>query len=180
MKRRFVAIDLPDNIQTDVAALCNGISNARWVKANLMHLTLRFIGDADEARAEAIAEGLAAIQPPCFPLTLQGVGTFPPRGAPRVLWVGVAPSEPLVALQARIEAVCQAAGCEPETKRYAPHVTVARFGRHGKIDPDAWLARNRDYRSRPFTVTEYHLFDSRLERGGPTHTRLQTITLALC
>ena len=90
------------------------------------HLTLRFIGELDNGRLEEVAEALALVEGWPFELGLEGLGHFPPRGEPQVLWVGVTKSPELARLKRRIDRVLATVGLPPESRKFAPHVTLAR------------------------------------------------------
>src|SRR5689334_19021905 len=96
--RLFIAADLPGAVrdalaaeQTRIkAALAGSESPLTWVKPEHAHLTLVFIGNVDDARAPAVIDAVASdIDLPAFDATFEGAGAFPPRGAPRVLWIGL-------------------------------------------------------------------------------------------
>ena len=104
-----------------------GIPGARWVPPENYHVTLRFIGETPAYRAEEIDLALAALQARGFSLTLAGVGTFAKAGRSTALWVGVERNPQLDHLQNKIETALQRIGLEPERRRFAPHVTLARL-----------------------------------------------------
>ena len=99
----------------------------RWLEPEQQHLTLRFIGELDNGRLEEVAEALALIEGAPFELGLQGLGHFPPRGEPQVLWVGVAKSPELARLKRRIDRALATVSLPPESRKFAPHVTIARI-----------------------------------------------------
>ena len=110
--RTFIAIRLPGEIERALGKLAAGMRPAwpecgvRWVKAENIHLTLRFLGDTEEERVGGIGEGLAAVagEHEAFELALAGSGCFPNGRRPRVIWTGVADDAGrLVALQSDIE-----------------------------------------------------------------------------
>lgn len=176
--RLFVAIDLPDDIRQSVAYTCRGVPGIRWLPPDQLHLTLRFIGEADDAVDAAIRSGLAAITSPAFPLSLQGVGCFPSPRRPRVLWVGLSAGEPLKVLQQKIEAATIAAGIPAEERPFSPHITLARLREHRESDVAPFLARNASFRSEPFTVDAFHLYSSILTAKGAIHRREASYPLA--
>ena len=123
MYRLFVAIDLPEQVKEAVTGIVHrGVAGARWVPPEQLHLTLRFIGDCDERTFQEIRGGLSALKSAPFPLTIRGIGHFPPRGEPRVLWVGVEDSVELSTLQAKIEREIVSAGIEADKRRFSPHI----------------------------------------------------------
>ena len=92
MPRLFVAIDLPEPVKDDLLKLAPSFEGARWVGGPELHLTLRFLGEVDEAGCSRLAAALCGVRFAAFPLALSDVGHFPPGGRARVLWVGMQPS----------------------------------------------------------------------------------------
>jgi 2'-5' RNA ligase len=179
MARLFVAVDLPDHLHESLAAICTGIASARWERPHLLHLTLRFIGEADAATTAALQTALLAIDVGRFQLEFAGVGTFPPIGRkpPRVLWVGVADNPALARLQQKVDAAATSCCVEPESRAWKPHLTLARFKRPPGSDLKAWLDTRKDFRLAPVQIREFHLFESKLLRSGAVHTKVQTLPL---
>lgn len=172
MYRLFVAVDLPQEIKEMLIRLTREftIPGARWVGMEQLHLTLRFIGDADEGRFLAIRDALSRVNAPAFLLHLEGIGCFPPRGAPRVLWIGLSPSSPLARLQAEVEEAVQLAGIPPENRPFSPHITLARLRDAPAGAISALLARTREFHTDPFTAGEFRLYSSTLTPKGAIHT----------
>ncbi len=162
MIRLFVALGLPDALRDELFAMCGGIPGARWVPEENYHLTLRFIGEVPGWQAQEVDEALAGIRAPGFDLTLRGVGTFQRNGRIAALWVGVEKAEPLVFLQSKVETALQRIGLEPERRRFAPHVTLARTE---KAPPEKLIAHvqaHNLFRAPPVAVDSFTLFSSRL------------------
>jgi RNA 2',3'-cyclic 3'-phosphodiesterase len=181
MLRLFVAIDLPDVWKPEVAAVCTDVHGARWVKPAQLHITLRFLGDTPEEKLPAIRERLASVQAPPFPMGLHGVGVFPdPPRRPRVIWLGLAPAEPLIALKCAIDhaldnAAPSSVKAEPE---FSPHLTLARLSTHPGGDLTRFLAQHRDFRSADFRVDCFQLYRSTLHPSGAVHERVSAYPLA--
>ena len=127
MYRLFVAVDLPHEAKEALRVVCRGVPEARWVPLEQLHLTLRFIGDADDAMFAAIKGALAGVKCPPFDLALEGVGHFPPGKRARVLWVGMEHNETLLRLAKEVELALETAGVSPEDRPFSPHITLARF-----------------------------------------------------
>ncbi|MBT1073898.1 RNA 2',3'-cyclic phosphodiesterase [Geobacter grbiciae] len=176
--RLFVAIDLPDEVKRSVADICRGVPGVRWLPPDQLHLTLRFIGEEDDAVAAAIRRGLAEITSPPFPLSLQGVGCFPSPRRPRVLWVGLSGGAPLQQLQQKVEAAVVAAGILAEERPFSPHITLARLREHREGDVAPFLARNASFHCEPFTVDAFHLYSSILAAKGAIHRHEASYPLA--
>lgn len=178
MARLFIAIDLPAETKALLAKLCHGIKDARWVKAEHLHLTLRFVGESNENQTAQLIAALASIKAARFEMKLEGVGTFPPRGRTKVLWVGVPPTPELMKLQSRVEVAAQGAGFEREDKTYVPHITLARFKDEPGPDLQRWLTVNHDIRCNPVNVSAFHLYESALKRKGAVHSVAHTVALS--
>ncbi|MBI1385329.1 MAG: RNA 2',3'-cyclic phosphodiesterase [Rhizobiales bacterium] len=165
MIRLFTAIQIPESEQDRLAALEVPMPGARWIAMDDMHLTLRFVGDVEEPVAEAFVDELAAIRLAPFTLSLDGIGAFG-GDKPRSLHATVAPSTALVRLQAKHEQAARAAECPPETRRFTPHVTIARLGGTRADDVARFLGRCGAARGAPFEVDSFVLMSSRPGRGG--------------
>ena len=168
MPRLFVAVDLtPPSVAALMQIQPRPVPGLRLATASQMHLTLHFIG---EAETQEVIAALIKVQCPEFPLKVQGVGKFPPRGAPTVLWAGILADRGLLKLHAAIAAELQAAGFSTETRPYAPHITLARCtGDVSSSRVEDFLRRNEDLSLPPFTVTEFHLYSSVLSSGPPRY-----------
>ncbi|MBN1575258.1 MAG: RNA 2',3'-cyclic phosphodiesterase [Chitinispirillaceae bacterium] len=177
MKRLFLAIDLPQRIIDDIGATYRAIHGARWMREEQLHITLRFYGETSPDREESLVKALEGIASPPFPLRLKGVGHFPPRGEPRILWVGIAAQELLMRLASRVENVSVKAGFAHEKRSFSPHITVARL--HG-VSPDRvaqYLVGNSLFSTEPFEVRDFHLYASHPGKAGATYTREVSFTL---
>src|SRR5664279_2338417 len=126
MIRLFTAVEIPDAVQLRLSLLQGGIPRARWMPRENLHLTLRFIGEVDHTVARDIDDVLAEIRAPAFTLVLKGVGEFG-RKEGRALWAGVSNGDALQYLAAKIESALQRMGLPAETRKYSPHVTLARL-----------------------------------------------------
>ncbi len=172
MYRLFVAIDLPEKVKESIKMICTGLPDARWVDLQQLHLTLRFIGEVDNGLFDAIKESLAGISETSFSMTLQGVGYFPPKRAPRVLWIGMETNNTLARLADKIEQVLvQKNGLEPERRKFSPHITIARFRETTPARVADYLVRNGSFRTETFPVDAFHLYSSTLTRSGAEHRR---------
>lgn len=147
------------------------IEGARWQDEDQLHLTLRFFGEVEARQAEDLVESLASVRAASFALALRGVGHFERKGKAHTLWAGLAPSEPLAALQRRIESAARRAGLPPETRRFAPHITLARLNRaSGPVLP--FLAAHGALSGEPWPVEAFDLMESTLT---PTGAEYQTV-----
>jgi 2'-5' RNA ligase len=133
--RLFVAIPLPDALrqaaEESLIALDLRASHWRIVAGSGLHLTLRFLGETEAERAARLDGALAEIAraTPRLELALRGAGAFPDGRRPRTLWLGIeelGTGDALAGLAARLEWLARESGFPPETRRFSPHVTLAR------------------------------------------------------
>jgi 2'-5' RNA ligase len=169
MIRLFVAIPLPDAVRTQLSMLQSGLQGARWIKPENIHLTLRFIGEVHNDVAGDIDAALSQIAAPGFTLELDGIGNFARGKHPHALWVGVAKSEPLMRLQAKIETALVRAGLEPEARRL-------RDIRKGRVED--WAAAHGAFRTALFPVDRFALFSSFLKSEGAVYIEEASYPLA--
>ncbi len=170
MTRLFAALDLPAEIKGRLKRICFGLPRTRWVPEEQLHLTLRFIGEVDGALFQDIRAGLAGVRAPELNLQLEGCGFFPPRKKPRVVWVGIAENQELLQLRNKIEKIIRQVGLEPEKRKFAPHITVARLQSPPLKKVTDFLAANSMFSTQPFVVDHFSLYSSLLTPGGAIHT----------
>jgi 2'-5' RNA ligase len=169
--RLFVALDLPWSLRERLWLLSGaGIPGARWVPAENMHLTLRFIGETPGHRAEDVDEALAALRARSFAVTLAGIGTFGKGGRTTSLWVGVERNPQLDHLQNKIEIALQRCGLEPERRRFQPHVTLARLDNAVESKLVSFVQAHNLFRADPVPVGHFTLFSSRLGKEQSVYT----------
>lgn len=166
MYRLFVGIALPDDVRSALAALGEGLVGAKWVGADTIHLTLRFIGEVDGGVAEDIHLGLSQIQAPAFALTLAGVDCFAQGDKVHTLWTGIDKQPLLPHLRDKVESVLVRAGITPERRKFKPHITLARFKTGTDTRIAGYLQRHSQFRCGPFAVDRFSLFRSHLSAGG--------------
>lgn len=169
MIRLFVAIPLPDLIRTQLTLLQSGLQGARWIKPENIHLTLRFIGEVPNDVAGDIDTALAEISAPAFEVELDGIGSFSRGKYPHALWVGLAKSEPLRHLQAKVESRLTQLGLEPAERKFSPHITIARLREMRANRVEAWVAEHGGFRTAPFRVDRFALFSSYLKSEGAVY-----------
>lgn len=174
MPRLFVAVDLPPDVKAGLAALGQGLPGVRWLAPDHLHLTLRFIGEVEDTVAAAIREGLHGVGGAPFDCRLHGVGAFPPRGRPRVLWAAVQAEAGLPRVQAALEEALRRLGLAPEDRKFVPHITLARLKDIPPAQIRQYLAVHERFQSRSFPVQAFHLYSSCLTRQGAIHTLEQS------
>lgn len=183
--RLFVAIDLPSEVRHRIAALQREMRvlrlPVRWVPADRIHLTLRFIGEVAAQPAEAIGAALqegATHEAGPFRLRTGRIGTFPDRERPRVIWIGVKDEDGAVArLAGGVDAAVQSLGLAFEPRPFRPHLTLGRFTGPAGRDWRAGLERFTEATAGEFEVDRFHLYESRLARDGATYRILSSYML---
>lgn len=182
--RLFIAIDMPDRVREEITELSNLLmkydTDVKWVPPNNIHLTVKFLGSTPEAMIEAIRESLVAVASGFAPfhLLIKGTGAFPNEKHPRVLWVGVADSDPLRSLRDRIEAKLEALGFPREGKDFHPHLTLGRVrSQRGLIALLKQLSLYRKAHFGEFSVDAVNLMQSELKPKGAEYRCLHAIPL---
>jgi 2'-5' RNA ligase len=186
--RCFIAVQLPADLRAALARLEQGERSSgdgwKWVKPDLLHITLRFLGEISPKEVENARVALreAAAQLAAFEFSVEGLGVFPSPQRARVLWAGVdAGREKLVDLAERISQALSARGFPPEDRPFTPHLTLARARERL---PAATVARLGALLQRPVEpighcpVGQVDLMQSVLGPKGPTYTSLDAVPLA--
>ncbi len=188
--RTFIAIELPEAARTSLHDFSELLRrkgmHATWVKPEAMHLTLRFLGDITEEQAgtlsSVLAESYADTDAPV--LLIRGVGAFPSVKKPNILWAGVETVQGNVdVLQQAAESGARSIGLAPETKKFHPHITLARFKKpedsrsaYQHISPYMAEGMTPEF-GYEFRASNVVLFSSTLTKSGPIYKKLQEFTL---
>ena len=174
-------MELPGEVRAAAAAHASRLrrefadARANWARPEGLHITLKFIGEVAAARVEALSGAASAavrgFSP--FGLTIEEPGTFPPRGAARVLWLGVKDvAGRLAQLQSRLERECAVVGFPGEARAFKPHLTVARLRTPQGAHALAEAHRHATFGPYHFEVGELHVIRSELGPGGSRYTPL--------
>lgn len=167
MFRLFVGIPLPADVRARLASLCSGLPGAKWVPAENLHLTLRFIGEVGHADAEDIHDALSRVHGKLFALTITGIGSFETGRKVRTLWTGIQKNDLLIRLQDKVETAIVRCGNEPERRKFKAHITLARFKNGIPVDRiGSFMENNNRFSAGPFDVVSFTLFRSHLGREG--------------
>jgi 2'-5' RNA ligase len=172
MLRLFVGLGMPDGVAARLSIMCAGVPGATWVEPANLHLTLRFIGEVEEQDAEEIDALLAGVEAPAFSIELAGVNTFGEGAKARSIHASVVPSAELAHLQAKIESAVVRAGRPPETRKFTPHVTLARLHKPQAPRLAAFLEGNAIFQAGPFRIDQFTLYESRLGKGSAVYIPL--------
>ncbi len=193
--RLFVALDITDDIRERIARFLDGVRefapDARWVRPESLHITLKFIGEKPDAFVDQIKKALSSIEAAAIEMNFGGCGFFPTAKAPRVFWIGVEAGPNLNALVGLADEKLAQVGIPKETHAYSPHLTLARAA--GGSGSPRW--RKGDKPNRAFQrlqeklaalpvpefgtmiAREFFLYQSQLGRGGSKYTKLVQFAL---
>lgn len=164
MIRLFAAIALPDAVAEGLARVQQGLAGAKWRPLGSLHVTLRFFGEINEARAYDLDAEVSTISGAPFDLALAGVGSFGDGEAIHAVWAGVEATERLRRLAVRMETAARRAGLKAETRAFRPHVTLAHLRYPEPARVAAWIQSHNLLKSPAFTVDRFSLYSS--WRGG--------------
>ncbi len=166
MPRLFTGLEIPPDIAAELALYRGGLGGARWIDPANHHITLRFIGDVDHGIARDVASMLAEDRPRApFRVTIDALSTFG-GGRPRALLARIAPTPELTKLQADQERLMRRVGLEPESRKYTPHVTLARLRDVSPGDVAAFIAMRGHFPKLSFTAERFVLYSARDSVGG--------------
>jgi 2'-5' RNA ligase len=193
--RLFVALDIDDNIRGRIATFLDGVRgfvpDARWVRPESLHVTLKFIGEKPEEEVEKIKHALEAIAASSFEMSFRGYGFFPGARAPRVFWVGLEGGAKLTSLAATVDETLAGLDIAKEEHAFSPHLTLARGGA-GSGSP---RRQKGDHPNRSFqhlqeklaalpapefgtmTAREFFLYRSQFSPGGSKYSKLAGFAL---
>lgn len=165
MPRLFTGLELPKPLATQLSMMRGGLSGARWIDVENYHITLRFVGDIDERAAHDVHAALERIDRPAFKVTLDGLYAFG-GDRPRAIVATAKPTAPLVELQAEQERLIRRLGIPAETRKFAPHVTLARLRQASPRAVADYLSLRGWFSSLVFEADHFTLFSSRDSVGG--------------
>ena len=206
--RLFVALDIPEAIRDAIASYVDDLRraapDAKWVRPEGYHITLKFIGEWRRDVREVI-EALQKIEAPSLTVAIRGNGFFPTARSPRVFWVGIeaenvgqaflpvgrseAPQTALSLLASKVDEATSTLGIEKESRPFSPHLTLARSGsgsprprKDEKAVPSMkHLAERIAGLPAPefgtIHATEFFLYESKLSPSGAKYTKLKSFPL---
>jgi 2'-5' RNA ligase len=184
--RAFIAVNIPNEIRDGLADMRRQLkrsgADARWVKPNNIHLTLRFLGnDVPVQIADAIGESLRDSLAPIerFGITVRGLGAFPNVAKPRVVWIGIEPLDgPLQELHGAVEDAVEKAGWPREDRPFNPHLTLGRIKSQSHVGKlRQTLEKEINAAIGHMVVDSVALIRSELTPNGPVYETLTTVAL---
>jgi|ERR1700676_510170 len=191
--RIFIGIDLDAEVRARIERFLEGVEgfapDARWVRPESLHITLKFIGEQPPDRVEAITDRLRRVEGNAFEIRAGGYGFFPTAKAPRVFWIGIHTGPQLAELAESIDMATAELGVPREDRPYSPHLTLARAGagrrsvspKRRKADGpiaifavlEKRLAAIGEFDFGTMTANEFILYQSQLSPAGSKYTKLQ-------
>ena len=171
-KRLFVAIEMPSSVTDLLVSLDPHIPGVRWLPAELIHLTVSFLGNVGPIAEETLREKLSAIRFQPFFMPVKGSGTFPQKGKPNVVWAGVGAGHPqLFHVYKRVQEAALAAGLAPDLRSFHPHITFARCRDVSAETIRPFLKEHADFDAGMIRVESFTLFSSIPGPLGSAYTR---------
>lgn len=165
MPRLFTALEIPREHAESLARLRGGLPGARWIDVENYHITLRFIGDIDDAFAHEIVSALALVRRPAVTVSIDQLASFG-GDKPRAIVARARPEPALLELQAEHERLLRRLGAPPEPRKFLPHVTLARLKGANPAAVAAYLGTRGYFPPLVFTAERFVLLSSRNSVGG--------------
>ncbi len=193
--RVFVALDIDHAIRARLEVFLDGVRGfapeARWVRPESMHVTLKFVGEKSSKAVEEIKQALGRLRAGVIEISFRGYGFFPTSKASRVFWVGIAAGPELAALAKSVDEAAAALGVPREEHEFSPHLTLARRGgsgaphwRKGDRENPGFQRLQQKLATMPalefgtMTAREFFLYQSQLMRGGARYSKIARFELA--
>jgi RNA 2',3'-cyclic 3'-phosphodiesterase len=190
--RIFIALDIDENIRAQIRRFMEGVRefapDARWVRPESLHVTLKFVGEKPSQAVDQIKDALAGVRSESLQLGFRTYGFFPTARSARVFWIGIESGPLLATLARKIDDITNASGIPKEEHTFSPHLTLARAG--GRSGAPGW--RKDDAANKNFavlqqklsvmpvpefgsmTAREFFLYESKLMRGGSVYSKVAT------
>ena len=193
--RLFIALDIDDGIRERITRFLEGVRgfapDARWVRPESLHVTLKFIGEKPEEIVAEIERALSQVKPEPFEMTFRGYGFFPGAKAARVFWIGIESDPRLASLAQAVDEAVVGLGIPKEDHAFSPHLTLARGGggsgapkRQKNDRPNLRFVKLQEKltaMSTPefgtMTAREFFLYKSQPSRGGSLYTKIARFAL---
>jgi RNA 2',3'-cyclic 3'-phosphodiesterase len=182
--RLFIAIEIPENIRTGFASLLKEFRSVspqvKWVRAENLHVTLKFLGETEPAKLGALQNVLSAVRS-AEPVSLEfrGLGFFPNDKRPRVFWAGMEGSANLKSLAVEVDQATHRLGFPLEERPFTPHLTLARFPLPGALPKLLQAIQEKSAQAfGSLRTEEFHLIESKLKPTGAEYTTVQTFRFA--
>ena len=182
--RLFVALEIPPEVREGLTTLLNSFRaispHTKWVRAENLHLTLKFIGEVPEAKLANIRGALGVVKSEApVRLEVRGLGFFPNPRHPRVFWAGIESSPNLKTLAESIELALEKLGIAREKRDFSPHLTLARFEKtHLEEKLRAAIEEKSSVEFGEVLAMQFHLIESKLRPSGAEYTTVESFLFA--
>jgi len=181
--RIFVALDIDSHTRQKISVFMSKAAafqtqGMKFVEDHNLHITVKFIGDVPEKRISSLVSSLHEIAADPFEICIKGSGGFPLKDRhARVLWTGVAKSEPLLRLFDAVDRRLFSVGIPRDKNPFFPHLTIARAKTEIEKDLFDFIQSNSTKVFGTFLVKEFYLYKSELTNTGPVYSRIGAFTL---
>jgi len=187
--RAFIAIDFPQPMIEKISQIISTCKTQtpkkaiKWVEAENLHLTIKFLGDVSPDQLTAIK---SIITSECehrvtFDISVGGLGMYPNQHQPRVVWLGISEGAPLVEIHAGLNRELARINLPPDTHKLSPHLTIGRIRRQTDVSTvkeiGQTLSQLKDEPMGTIRVDTVNLYQSELRPQGPLYTRLLSVPL---
>lgn len=169
MIRLFTAIELVDSVKDYILTFLGGLRGAKWVSRDNIHLTLQFIGEVNSHQYRLITEKLLEVDEGPFSIKITGPGIFKSGKQVRTLWLGIEENPRLLELHRKVQAKLQEVEIPFETRKYTPHITLARLKDTPFNEVAKYLENNSTLDFQEMEVDEFQLFSSKLTTSKAIH-----------
>jgi 2'-5' RNA ligase len=182
--RLFIACEIPENLRKKLVTLQNDIgskhASIKWVEAENIHLTMKFLGEVEDSKVDEIRNSLRKIRLNPFSCAISGFGVFPSESYVRVLWVGLEPAEKIEKLHDEVDGSLSEIGFKSDSK-FSPHATLGRV--NSVTDKMEFISQLRRLKEEirqigePFPIGNFILKKSTLTPKGPVYGNVEVFDL---
>jgi RNA 2',3'-cyclic 3'-phosphodiesterase len=189
MLRTFIALDFPPEIIQRIEEIIAYFRTQtpkdalKWVSTNNLHLTIKFLGEIPEEKLDQVKAILtdSLRNKSEFNIEIEGLGMYPNKHNPRVVWLGINADDTLINLHQILDSALQAVDIEREKRAFSPHLTIARVRRQTKRNTikeiGEILSQFKVDSLGKINVKEIVLYQSELTSKGPIYTPLKVESL---
>lgn len=182
--RTFISVELPDEVKKNITELVNELktteASVKWVEAENLHITLKFLGWVEDRKVDNLIDltTKAVAGAGSFKAKFEGLGTFPEGKRPRVIWVGTAEGrDKLCNLAKALEETLSKAGFLSEEKEFKPHITIGRVKEKKGVDKLKEKIKGiKDAKFGEALVDRIYIMKSTLTPKGPIYEKIKSIT----
>jgi 2'-5' RNA ligase len=187
--RTFIAVDFPTELLTKIEAISAFFKTKtpekalKWVETDKLHLTLKFIGEINPTQVEQVKTILAKslTGQRAFDIEVGGLGMYPNRNNPRVIWLGISGADPMIEIHRILEQDLAAIDIMPERREFTPHLTLARVRRSTDKETAKMIGKTlSQFVIEPLgtiSINQVRLYQSVLTPSGPIYTPLYSVPL---